>query len=287
MKKLKASIIEKIDRKQPSNGNFNQIKKKLTYTWAATKQHRLKPWHKLSFGMLGFCIIMLCIGTYFKGNFYTEPVITDSVKEMKLVSWDEDVYLLGDAIYVDYPMFTTKCNIEDKINFSDNYWEVYSNNNQIDKENIPLSFGMNTFTIYEKAVGDDKPLYKLNILVGRDIENYDINLVNSFNTIDSKALTEQVVSFNSFKQFEKLVIDNNLDNSLLLEYDEVFFENNSLLMVISKNSLNELTYQSINNKLNVTLIGDVSTSNNGYLIPMEDHNDITTYDVELFNFKLE
>ena len=232
MKKLKASIIEKIDKKQPTNGNFNQIKKKLTYTWIAPKQHRLKSWHKLSLGMIGFCIIMVCIGAYFKGNFYTEPVITDSVKEMKLVSWDEDVYLLGDSIYVDYPMFTAKCNIEDKINFSDIYWEVYSNDVQIDKENIPLSFGMNTFTIYEKAVGEDKPLYQLNILVGRDIENYDINLVNSFNAIDSKDLSEQVVSFNSFKQFEKLVTDNNLDNSLLLEYDESFFEKNSLLMII-------------------------------------------------------
>lgn len=287
MKKLKASIIEKIDKKQPTNGNFNQIKKKLTYTWIASKHPRLKPWHKLSFGMLGFCLIMLCIGTYFKGGFYKEPIITDSVKEMKLVSWDEDVYLLGDAIYVDYPMFTTKCNIQDKINFSDTYWEVYSNDVQIDKENITLSFGMNTFTIYEKAVGEDKPLYQLNILVGRDIENYDINLVNSFNTIDSKDLSEQVVSFNSFKQFEKLVTDNNLDNSLLLEYDESFFENNSLLMIISKNSLNKLTYQPINDKLNVTLIGETSLSNNGYLIPMETHNDITSYDVELFNFKFE
>ena len=287
MKKLKASIIEKIDKKQPTNGNFNQIKKKLTYTWIAPKQHRLKSWHKLSLGMIGFCIIMVCIGAYFKGNFYTEPVITDSVKEMKLVSWDEDVYLLGDSIYVDYPMFTAKCNIEDKINFSDIYWEVYSNDVQIDKENIPLSFGMNTFTIYEKAVGEDKPLYQLNILVGRDIENYDINLVNSFNAIDSKDLSEQVVSFNSFKQFEKLVTDNNLDNSLLLEYDESFFEKNSLLMIISKNSLNKLTYQPINDKLNVTLIGETSLSNNGYLIPMENHNDITSYDVELFNFKFE
>ena len=87
MKKLKASIIEKIERKQPSNGNFNQIKKKLTYTWAVTKQHRLKPWHKLSFGMLGFCIIMICIGTYFKGNFYTEPVITFSCEH-----WIVNIY---------------------------------------------------------------------------------------------------------------------------------------------------------------------------------------------------
>jgi hypothetical protein len=287
MKKLKASIIEKIEKKQPKKGNFNLIKKKLTYTWVAPKYQILKPWHKLSFGLVAVCIIMFCIGTYFNNNFYVEPVVTDKVKEMKLVSWDDDVYLLGETIYVDYPMLTTKCNIDSKITFSDSYWEVYSDDVRIDKENIPLTFGVNSFTIYEKSFGEDKRLYNLNILVGRDIENFDINLINSFKKIDSKTLQEQVKSFNTFKQFEQIVVENNLDINLLHEFNEEFFESNSLLMIISKNNLNELTYQPVDDELNVTLIGDNTNVYNGYLIPILEINNIRTYNVELFDFNVE
>lgn len=287
MKKLKASIIEKIEKKQPNIGDFKQIKRKLTYTWVAPKYQWLKPWHKVTFGLASVFIVLICIVAYFQNGWYTKPNITEQVSEMKLVSWDDDVYLLGETIYIDYPMLTTKCNIESKITFSDTYWEVYSEDIQIDKENIPLSFGVNSFTIYEKTVGEDKHLYNLNILVGRDIENFDINSVHKFRKIDSKTLQEQIVTFNSFKKFESTVIDNNLDINLLKEYNEHFFEQNSLLLVISKNDLDELTYQPIDNELNVTMIGDTTTISNGYLIPINEVENIVTYNVESFNFKTE
>ncbi len=287
MKKLKASIIEKIDKKQPNIGDFKQIKRKLTYTWVAPKYQMLKPWHKLTFGFVSIIIVFICIGAYFRNSWYTEPIITDQIKEMKLVSWDDDVYLLGETIYIDYPMLTTKCNIESKLTFTDTYWEVYSDNIQIDKANIPLSFGVNNFTIYEKTVGDDKRLYNLNILVGRDIENFDINSVHKFTKIDSKILTEQIIFFNSFQKFESVILENNLDVDLLNEYNEYFFEQNSLLFVIAKNELNELTYQPVDNELNVTMIGDETNVNNGYLIPINEIENVVTYNIESFNFKTE
>lgn len=287
MKKLKASIIEKIDKKQPNIGDFKQIKRKLTYTWVAPKYQMLKPWHKLTFGFASIIIVFICIGAYFRNSWYTEPIITDQIKEMKLVSWDDDVYLLGETIYIDYPMLTTKCNIESKLTFTDTYWEVYSDNIQIDKANIPLSFGVNNFTIYEKTVGDDKRLYNLNILVGRDIENFDINSVHKFTKIDSKILTEQIIFFNSFQKFESVIVENNLDVDLLNEYNEYFFEQNSLLFVIAKNELNELTYQPVDNELNVTMIGDETNVNNGYLIPINEIENVVTYNIESFNFKPE
>ncbi len=287
MNKLKASIIEKIDHKMPKPAEFKTLKKKITYTWFAPKYKHMKPWIKFSCAFVSMFVISICLFAYFNEGFISEPNIKDSVNDMELLSWDDNVYCLGKTIYIDYPMLTTCCNIEDKITFSDIYWEVYQDDQQIDKSNIPLSFGVNSFTICEKSIESDKELYNLNILVGRDIEKLDINLVHNFEEISADNLSEQIVSFKTFEMFEKFVIDNKLDLSQLITYDEHYFEYNELLLVVTKNSLNELTYQTIDDLLNVTLIVDQSNDLVAYLIPLENTYESTLSNVEIFHFNIE
>lgn len=287
MKKFKTHIIEKIDNLIPEKKEFSKIKKGLTYTWVMPRKIHLKPWFHASCGLAALVVILLCLSTYFGQGMVSTPEVTEKVEEMHLVSWDENVYCLGENIYIDYPMLTTKCNIESKILFSDTYWEVYQDGKQIDKSNIPLSFGVNTFTICEKSIGDDLPLYNLNILVGSNIENLDINFTDDFDKIEVGSLQEQVRKIGSFKEFETFVLDNNLNINLLMEYDEIFFRKQDLLLIVSKNNLTELSYQQMETELNVTLVGEESLSLVGYLIPVDDEINVETYNVELFNLNLE
>lgn len=287
MSKLKTSIIEKIDNKLPEPTNFKSIKKRLTYTWVAPKYIWAKPWLKISCGLASVLIIVLSLVAFFKNNMIGEPIVLDNVKEMKLMSWDDNVYCLGKDIYIDYPMLTTCCNIEDKLHFSDTYWEVFNGDEQIDKTNIPISFGINTFTIYEKSIGDDIRIYNLNILVGRDVENIGINQVHKFTKINTKNLKEQIVTFTNYKEFEKTIIENELDFELLQKYNDSYFINNDLLLIIGKNDLSELTYQSNNDILNVTLVGEATSELTGYLVTLNELPDVDSLNVELFNFEEE
>ena len=117
-------------------------------------------------------------------------------------------------------------------------------------------------------------------------DNNDINLVDNFKLVETYSLDEQIVLLDSFSKFESVVLSNDLSSDLLKNYDENFFEQNSLLFVVSKNVLNELLYQPIDNALNVTLIGDTAAVNYGYFIPINSISNITQYNVELFDFDL-
>lgn len=286
MSKINKKIFEKFDGKIDTP-DFSQISKKIEYpTYTPTKRSYkwLSPCIAFAFSIVGVLCLITFTNNIFIGVGNNE--IESPTEALSIKSWDEKVELIGNQIYYDLPMVYNSCDLTEVLNFSVNSWDVYDGTTLLNKEEVPLSYGANDFTIELSRFNTESVAYNITVNVGQ--LNHD-NFI-SIDNIKTLKLHEGDINLviNTYEEFKNFLQTHDYNIESVSDYDELYFINKALVLKSAKVDIKDIKMFVQNQTLYISGIKEIDTSNTLYVFEINDElkNTFNQVNFDFFGIQL-
>lgn len=287
MSKINKKIFEKFDGKIDTP-DFSQISKKIEYpTYTPTKSSYkwLAPCFTFAFSVIGILCLITFTNDIFIGSGNTE--MESPTEALSIKSWDADIDLIGNQIYYDLPMLYNSCDLTEVLNFSVNSWNVYDGTTLLNKEQVPLSYGTNDFTIELSRFNTESVAYNITVNVGQLTHDSFISIENTktFKLSENVDINVIINTYDEFNNFLQLY-DYNIND--VSNYNETYFINKALVLKSSKDDIEDIKMLVQNQTLYISAIKSKDTSNTLYLIEINDElkNTFNQVNFDFFGIQL-